>query len=111
MAHHQALILLSINNLVNNNILQERMPSDMLITKEKKEKLKKIKYEGKDCYIQKRYTKLDETLRKCNVLSNDNYLIYINDKGEGYSRYKDLIINKYKETENDSFRHILLYKR
>ena len=53
MAHHQALILLSINNLINDNILQtrfmknpeiqaidillqERMPRDMLITKEKK---------------------------------------------------------------------------
>ena len=68
MAHHQALILLSINNLINNNILQERfmknpeikaidillqerMPKDMLITKDKKEKTKKIKYTGFDNYV------------------------------------------------------------
>ena len=68
MAHHQALILLSINNLINDNILQkrfmknpeikaidillqERMPRDMLITKEKKEKTRRIKYAGYDNYI------------------------------------------------------------
>mgnify|MGYP006902516082 FL=1 len=56
MAHHQGLILLSINNLVNNNIiqkrfiqnpeieavdilLQERMPDNIIITKEEKEKV------------------------------------------------------------------------
>ena len=58
MAHHQALILLSINNLLNDNILQkrfmgnpeikavdillqERMPREKLITMENKEKTKK----------------------------------------------------------------------
>ena len=57
MAHHQSLILLSINNLFNNNILQKRfmqnpemnavsillqetMPETAIITKENKEKLK-----------------------------------------------------------------------
>ena len=58
MAHHQGLILLSIDNLVKNNIfqnrffenpeieavdilLQERMPDNVIITKEKKEKVEK----------------------------------------------------------------------
>ena len=58
MAHHQALILLSINNLFTNNILQkrfsnnpeieaveillqERMPENMIITKEEKTKPEK----------------------------------------------------------------------
>ena len=56
MAHHQGLSLLSINNLINKNILvkrfmknpeiegikillQERMPEKAIITKEKKEKI------------------------------------------------------------------------
>lgn len=59
MAHHQALILLSINNLFNNQIfqkrfmknpeieavsilLQERMPETFIITKESKEKPEKL---------------------------------------------------------------------
>ena len=59
MAHHQGLILLSINNLFNNNILQKRfvknpeieavsillqetMPETFIITKENKEKVEKL---------------------------------------------------------------------
>ncbi|MCI9365098.1 MAG: hypothetical protein HFJ54_00190 [Clostridia bacterium] len=125
MAHHQALILLSINNLLNDNILQkrfmgnpeikavdillqERMPRDMLITKEKKEKTKKIKYTGYDNYIENEYTKIDEVLRKCTVIANGDYMISIDDKGEGVSKYKDIIINKYKETK-DAKQGIFMY--
>jgi len=128
MAHHQALILLSINNLINDNIiqkrfmdnpeikavdilLQERMPSDMLITKEKKEKTKRIKYIGYDNYVERRYTKISEDLRKCNALSSEEYLIITNDKGEGYSKYKDILVNKYKETKDIPQRNIFLYKK
>ncbi len=127
MAHHQALILLSINNLINDNIfqrrfmknpeikaidilLQERMPRDMLITKEKKEKTKKIKYAGFDNYIETTYTKIDELLRKADVIANESYMVCVNDKGEGFSKYKDILINKYKETKDTSQRNILLYK-
>ena len=128
MAHHQALILLSIDNLINNNILQERfmknpeiqaidillqerMPKDMLITKDKKEKTKKIKYTGFDNYVEVAYTKIDENLRKANVIANEDYMICVNDKGEGYSKYKDILINKYKETKDISQRNIFLYKK
>lgn len=126
MAHHQGLILLSINNLINDNVLQkrfmnnpelkaidillqERMPRDMLITKEKKEKTKKIKYAGFDNYVENVYTKADPYLRKANIMANENYRICINDKGEGYSKYKDILINKYKETKNIPQRNIFLY--
>ncbi len=117
MAHHQALILLSINNLLNNNImqkrfmenpeikaidilLQERMPSDMLITKERKEKTKKVKYAGYDNYVSNKYTEVLEFPRKCNVLSSEDYLIEVDDRGNGFSRYKDILVNRYKETSS-----------
>ena len=126
MAHHEALILLSIDNLINDNILQkrfmnnpeiksvdvllqERMPRDMLITKEKKEKTTKIKYTGYDSYIETVITKIDSDSRKANVISNGKYLICTNDKGEGFSRYKDILINKYKETSDESCRNFFLY--
>ncbi len=126
MAHHQALILLSINNLINNNILQnrfmsnpeikaidillqERMPKDMLITKEKKEKTKKIKYVGFDNYVESTYRKIDGTLRKANVIANENYMVCVNDKGEGFSKYKNILVNKYKETKDIPQRNIFLY--
>ena len=73
MAHHQALILLSINNLVNNNVLQkrfmhnpemeaidillqERMPINVITTKERKEKIEKLKYTDYEQYTERIYT-------------------------------------------------------
>ena len=126
MAHHQALILLSINNLINNNVfqkrfmdnpeikaidilLQERMPRDMIITKEKKEKLKRIRYTGCESYVINKYDNIDSSLRKYNVLSSENYLITINDKGEGYSKYKDILVNKYRDNTTKPCRNFLLY--
>jgi len=115
MAHHQALILLSINNLLNNNIivqrfmcnpeieaidilLQEKMPEKVIITKEKKEKLEKLKYEGYDVYSERVFNKVNSDIVNSNVISNDNYTILMTDKGTGYSKYNDILINKYKPT-------------
>lgn len=92
-------------------LLQERMPRDMLITKEKKEKTTKIKYAGYDSYIETSITKLNKHLRKVNVLSNGKYMICVNDKGEGFSKYGDILVNKYKETSEDSQRYIFLYSK
>ena len=118
MAHHQGLILLSINNLFNNNVLQERfmgnpeikaidvllqerMPENMLITKEIKEKVEKIKYTGSDNYTEVTYNKINNKLNKCNIISNEKYSVCIDDKGNGFSKYKDILVNRYKETEEN----------
>ena len=117
MAHHQSLILLSINNLFNNNILQkrfiknpeinavnillqERMPETSIITKENKEKVKKLKYEDYEDYIKDTYKKIDERLIRSNVIANENYSIAINQKGEGVSIYKNKLINRFKNTRD-----------
>ena len=79
MAHHQGLILLSINNLFSNHILQKRfmqnpaieavsillqetMPERAIITKEKKEKVEKLKYKDYENDVKNTYKKLDERL-------------------------------------------------
>jgi len=115
MAHHQGLILLSINNLVNNNILQERfhknseikavdillqekLPEDMLITKERKEKIEKIKYIGNDTNYCKEIINFKNDLPELNVISNEDYLVCTNKNGTGFSKYKDILINRYKRT-------------
>ena len=117
MAHHQGLILLSINNLVNNNILQERfhknpeiqavdillqekLPEDMIITKERKEKIEKIRYKANDTNYLKEITKFDNDLPYLNVISNEDYLVCIDKKGRGFSKYKNILINRYKKTNN-----------
>ena len=116
MAHHQALILLSINNYLKNNIfqkrfienpeieavsilLQERMPETFIITKEEKEKPSMLKYQDYENYAEVVYNKIDENLIRSNVISNENYTIVINQKGQGFSKYKNIYINRFKNTD------------
>ena len=117
MAHHQGLILLSINNLFNNNILQkyfmenpeikavdillqERMPEDMIITKEEKEKVEKIKYFDYENYVQREITKVNGKLKEINVIANNDYSIITDEKGNGYSKYGNNLIYRYKKTDD-----------
>lgn len=117
MAHHQALILISINNFFHKNIvqkrfsknpeiegteilLQERMPEDIIITKEKKEVPEKLKYKDYESYYR---VELDnvEKQERCNVISNQEYSILMNAKGNGYSKINNIYINRYKSTDEN----------
>ena len=118
MAHHQGLILLSINNLMNNNIvqkrfvqnpeieavdilLQERMPENIIITKEEKEKVEKIKYIDYENATQREITNINTKLNNVNVIGNDKYTIIMDQKGNGYSKYNNILINRYKYTDDE----------
>ena len=117
MAHHQGLILLSINNLINNNILQERfhenpeiksvdillqekLPEDVIITKERKEKVEKIKYIGNNTNYSKEINEFNDNIPCVNIISNEEYLICTNKNGTSFSKYKNLLINRYKRTNS-----------
>ena len=116
MAHHQGLILLSLDNLFNKNILQkrfmknpqmqavdillqEKMPENVIITKEEKEKVEKMKYVDDLSYTQKEITKPITKLPQINLLASENYTIITDTKGQGYSKYGDILINRYKKTD------------
>lgn len=115
MAHHQALSLLSINNFINNNILvkrfmnnpeiqatdillQEKMPEKAIVTKEKKEKIEKARPKDYQNYIEKTYTKVEEKLNITNTISNGSYTVCVKQNGEGFSKYNNILINRFKET-------------
>ena len=117
MAHHQGLILLSLDNLFNNNILQkrfmqnpemkavdilleERMPENVIITKEQKEKVQRIKNVDYETYVVREYNRAYDRLNHINAISNDNYTVIVDQKGNGYSKYKDIAINRYKKTDD-----------
>ena len=125
MAHHQALSLVSINNFINNNILikrfmdnaeiaavdillQERMPEKAIITKEKKEKIEKVKPKDYQNYTEKTYNKIDNKLNITNTISNGSYTICMKQNGEGFSKYDGILINRFKETA-DYKQGILFY--
>ena len=115
MAHHQGLILLSINNFLNNNIikkrfnenpeieavdilLQERMPVQMILTKENKEKIAKNKMSADSGYIERVIKKPCKLFKNINVLSNEKYRVIFDDLGNSVSEYENKIINSYKST-------------
>jgi len=125
MAHHQGLILLSINNFINENILpkrfsknpeieavdillQEVMPEKTIVTKEKRERVEKLKYRDYENMTESIYTTIKNDLANANLISNENYTVAITTKGEGYSKYKNIYVNRFKNTE-DEFQGIEFY--
>lgn len=117
MAHHQALTLSSINNFFNNDILverfnnnpeirsidmllQERMPTNIVI-KNNGKKIEKLRYTDYESYNERIFTKREDGLEKTNLIANPTYTIFTTDKGEGFSKYKDTLINRYKVTADE----------
>ena len=117
MAHHQGLILLSLDNLFNRNILQkrfmdnpeieaveilleERMPENVIITKEQKEKVEKVKNIDYETYAVREFNKPFDKLKNINLISSEDYSILMNQKGNGYSKYKDIVVNRFKKTDD-----------
>lgn len=125
MAHHQGLILLAINNLFKDNImqkrfmqnpelkavdilLQEKMPENIIITKEQKEKVEKIKYVYDNNYAVRQIIKPNLKIPQINVISSNEYTVVTNARGESYSKYKNILINRHKKT-NDIEQGIFFY--
>ena len=51
-------------------------------------------------YLVRNYNKINEDLNRSNVISNEDYTIVMDQKGEGYSKYKDILINRFKLTKD-----------
>lgn len=115
MAHHEGMSLMALNNYLNGSImqkrfsqdpevkaarllLQEKIPVDILYTKENKEKLaiQKTKI-YRDRGSLRRYSAPDFELPKAHILSNGSYFVMVTDKGTGYSRSKTADISRWRE--------------
>lgn len=62
------------------------MPENIIITKEEKEKVEKIKYIDYENATQREITKINTKLNNVNVIGNDKYTIIMDQKGNGYSK-------------------------
>ena len=116
MAHHQGLIMLSINNFLNHNIirtrfnrnpeieavnilLEERMPINTIIAKENKEKISKFTENRVGNYAERKLENIGLKVKEKQVLSNEYYQIIIDEAGTGKSMYKNNLVNYFKETD------------
>lgn len=113
MAHHQGLILAAINNLLNKNILKkyfcgnteieaadillkEKNSMQNIILAKKNNKVKKLEFLDEGACEEK---VIHTPSKNVNILNNENYYLFINDFGEGYSKVNNTLIAKYKSEE------------
>ncbi len=114
MAHHQGMSLMALNDCLHQNILQkrfhedpqinaarlllqERIPSRLLFTKETKEKV--VPFMGpvtKELRPVRRFHRPDPVLPRAHILSNGNYSVMITDRGTGYSRTKMAAVSRWR---------------
>ncbi len=115
MAHHQGMSLMAVNNYLNDDtmqkrfakdpyvkagrlLLQEKVPLNVIFTKENKEKIQTAKTSvNTDKGPYRRFTVPNFDLPKTHVLSNGNYFVSLTDKGTGYSRTRDADISRWRE--------------
>ncbi len=117
-AHHQGMILGSITNTLKNNIMQKYFMDDInnhafeILNKEKVQlkpiidvnitKYKKYTYEKETFINDIRVFHQLATLPEVSVLSNSKYSVFMNDRGNGFSRYRTIQLNRYRKiTEQD----------
>jgi len=115
MAHHQGMGLVAMNNLLNQNImqqrfhkdpfiraaeilLQEKIPSRVIFAKDYKEKIEPIKDEDRKA---SEYSTILEyknrLLPETHLISNGSYSVMVTDDGSGYSKYNDIAVTRWRE--------------
>ncbi len=125
-AHHQGMILAALTNYLKDNCLQEYFHLDKgvqsmeTLLKEKAQikpyidlkisKFKRYKYpkESQENDIRE-YDDMG-TVPEIGVLSNGYYTLLINDRGCGFSRFKDLYVNRYRKITAENY-GIFMYIR
>ncbi|MEG0873265.1 MAG: glucoamylase family protein [Clostridia bacterium] len=126
MAHHQGMILSSINNYINDGIIKKRFHNNPdiraceILLKERERVKASIKKKAKDkdnvfkqkdvlkyttyvssTYAEKKYATENDASTQLNIsfLKGGNLSTMITNKGESYLKYKDKIINRQRYAE------------
>ena len=115
MAHHQAMALVAIGNVLNGKamverfhadpiieatelLLQERMPRDVLVARPRAEEVKSDS-DVRDLVppIPRRFTSPHDNIPRTHLLSNGRYAVMVTAAGSGYSRWRDLAVTRWRE--------------
>ena len=125
-AHHQGMILGSITNYLKNNAIQNYFMSDInnhafeILSKEKVQlkpiidlkitKYKRFSYEKEEFVNDIRAFRHLSTLPEFSVLSNSKYSVFMNDRGNGFSRYRTIQLNRYRKITEQNYGMFLYIK-
>lgn len=114
MAHHQGMIMVAINNYLNHSIMRERFHSDIMVMatqvllEEKRQSnlisLAKRGYTikiGKPLFQEEGFSKryvndVSPSIPVANILSNNKYSLMITSDGDGFSKYDDLMLYRWR---------------
>ena len=114
MAHHQGMILVSINNFLNKNVIRKRFHSepmvkatevlleevrenDVIVTvgenyKIGNKQIKVLQEKAENRYV----NSVAVPTVKAHWLSNSYYSLLLTSDGDGFSRYEDIIVNRWR---------------
>lgn len=125
MVHHQGMSLMALDNLINNNVLQERFHRDPrvkaseLLLQEKVPNMvvydREEKYEenlfikDKNVGMIRRYTTAKTSYPEANILSNGNYSVMVTNRGSGYSKKEDMNVYRWREDITNDNTGMLFY--
>lgn len=125
-AHHQGMILASLTNYLAHNVLQQYFMSEPVMRsmetmlKEKAQvkpyiDLKVTQY--KRFQYSKVHTESDArefsgiaTVPEIGVLSNGEYTVMLNDRGTGFSRFNNIMINRYRMISSEPYGQFLFIR-
>jgi cellobiose phosphorylase len=115
MAHHQGMGFISLNNYLNSNIiqnrfhrdpvirsaeilLQEKIPLQVIITKEYKENIQPLEeVVREEVKVIRIFGVPDTPVPQCHMLSNGRYSLMLTNGGNGYSRKDAMQITRWRE--------------
>ncbi|HWQ06049.1 MAG TPA: glucoamylase family protein [Feifaniaceae bacterium] len=115
MAHHQGMTLLSINEYLNANrmqerflknpavrayrhLLQEKVPANIAMTRTTREKVAPLTFKFSKQELPVRMCGVpNSVLPRAHILSNGNYSILLTDAGTGFSKNKVASITRWRE--------------
>ncbi|MBQ2508594.1 MAG: hypothetical protein II532_02350, partial [Bacteroidales bacterium] len=125
-AHHQGMILASLANYLGDHCLQHFfmaepvMQSMETLLKEKAQvkpyidlkvtQYKRYQYSKEQTESDAREYEGVAQMPEIGVLSNGQYTVLLNDRGSGFSRYNDIMLNRYRKISADHYGQYLFVR-
>ena len=120
MAHHLGMSMLAINNILNQNIMQERfskdpmvksaelllqekVPNRIITAKDIEEEI--IPFEKEERHVQEFYKVIKSPILnfpEAHIISNGKYNVVLTNTGSGYSRCNTAAISRWREDKIES---------
>lgn len=125
-AHHQGMILASLTNYLADHCLQRYfmnepvMQSMETLLKEKAQirpyidlkvtQFKRYQYDKVKSESDVREFDTLSTVPEIGVLSNGEYTVLLNDRGVGFSRFRNILLNRYRKISSDHYGQFLFVR-